>query len=136
MLPIHKLANTDGALARSAADRGIADIRMGARGQFLFIGEEIVVRIPGGAILRIARPPVGKVVRTIIERIQTVVLFPAVGKGVAVGVADEGIGLGDFQFRPAVGLSGAGRIGGGLIGSKQKGVVYGSRVGIRASPEL
>ena len=96
MPPVRESADPDASLAAAANDH-IGLRRMRAAGKFLDVGKAIVVRIPTSAVSGIAI--IGScsahAVGSVIERIETVLIFPSVGQTIAIAV-----GLERVRFRP------------------------------------
>ena len=94
MLPLRECADGDRtALVATTAPAGRRLARVCSGGQLLRIGEAIAIRIARGAIVRISRAAGAHACRPVVERIESVLSFPAVGQTVAIGVEFERIGL-------------------------------------------
>ena len=92
MLPLREGSDGDGTLATATAT-GRRLVRVCSGGQLLRVGEAIAIRIARDAIVRISRSAGAHACRPVVERIESVLSFPAVGQTVAVGVEFERIGL-------------------------------------------
>ena len=122
--PVGELADTDGPFAWAAPAAGVGLVRMGAVGELGGVVDAVVVRITGGAVDDVAGATQAEAVGAVVERIEAVVNFPAVGHAVLIGVGAEGVGFGDDNLRPAIGLAGA--VAGGGVGGEEKIVVDGA----------
>ena len=94
---------------------------MRAIGQFGGVVEAVVVGITVRTIVDVAGAAVAEAVSAVVERIEAVVDFPAIGQSVTVGVGAQRIGLADDDFRPTAGLRSA--VAAGRVGGEQRGVI-------------
>ena len=92
MPPLRESADLDGALAFAPTDHILLG-GMRSGGQLLRVGEAVAVRIAQGAIVQIPRSTRAHTERSIVERIEPVLIFPTVRQTVAVGVEFERVGL-------------------------------------------
>ena len=92
MPPLRESADLDGALAFAPTDHILLG-GMRSGGQLLRVGEAVAVRIAQGAIVQIPRSTRAHTERSIVERIEPVLIFPTVRQTVAVGVEFEWVGL-------------------------------------------
>ena len=64
---------------------------MRAAGKFLRVGEAVIVRIPARAIVGIASAVAAFAESAVIERIEAVLILPAVGQTIAIAIGIQGI---------------------------------------------